>query len=75
MTSTNPDAGTMSAGDLRDAITTAMDDSGAYGHNLHPTKDVLIHIGGSYFALKYAAVNFVHGSFVLTLRADHQPLF
>ena len=75
MNQANPAASTMSAGELRDAITAAMDDSGAYGRNLHPTKDVLIQIGESYYALNHVAVDFVHGSFVLTLNADHQPPF
>lgn len=75
MNPTNPAARTMTAGELRDAITNAMDEDGAYGHSLHPTKEVLVHVDGSYYALDYAAVNFVHGSFVLTLRAGHQPLF
>lgn len=65
----DPAASTMSAGELRDAITSAMDNGSAHERNLHPTKDALIRIGGSYYALDHVAVAFVQGSFVLTLTA------
>ena len=70
MTPTNPAADTMTAGDLRDAITNAMDNSGAYGPNLHPTKDVLIRIGDTYHPLHHVATAFVDGRFVLILSAN-----
>ena len=74
MNPTTPGASTMSAGDLRDAITTAMD-GGATGPALHPTRDVLIRIDENYHALKHVSIAFVHGTFVLTLVAHDQPLF
>lgn len=58
-----------SIGELREAIVEAMDLNGAFGVNLHESKDVLLRAGDVYRHLRQISVGFVNGRLVFILEA------
>lgn len=62
----------LSVEQLTEAIRVATEQGGAYGQNLHPSKDVLIRVGDhQYYSVELVAVAFVGetGRFALVLQA------
>ena len=59
----------LSAGALREALVDAMDLGGAWGENLHESKQFLLSVDGRYYPLAQASVAFVAGRFALVLTA------
>jgi hypothetical protein len=56
-------------GALREALIDAMDLGGAWGANLHESKDVVIQAGDQFWSLGQVAVSFRAGRSVLVLKA------
>lgn len=52
---------------LRESIRIATEEGGAFGKNLHETKDVVLDIDGVQRGLESVSVSFVDGAFVLKL--------
>lgn len=69
---------TTSVGELRKALAEAMDHGGAFGKNLHESKDVVLNIDGTERHVSQLAVSFVDGAFVFVLLAGanvHDPAY
>jgi hypothetical protein len=60
----------MNVQQLRDAITVAAEQGGAYGFDLHPTKEVMARVSGLDIPVQRVSVDFVNGSFVLIIDTD-----
>lgn len=58
----------LSVGALREALIEVTELEGAFGRNLHESKDVLLRVGDSYLPLGQVSVAFVGGSFCLILQ-------
>ena len=57
-------------GVLREALISVMDLGGAWGQNMHESKEVLIQApDGTYHQVAQVAASFVAGRFVLTIKA------
>jgi len=63
----------LSVGALREAIINATELEGAFGQNLHESKDVLVRDrDGGYFPLEQVSVGFVNGAFVMILQSGEE---
>jgi hypothetical protein len=59
----------LSVGELRERIVYATELGGAFGENLHESKDVLVQVGDEFWQLSFVKVAFRGGRFVLVLEA------
>lgn len=59
----------LSVGTLQEALTEITDGGGAWGRNMHPSKDVLLRVGDQVYPLAQVAVSFYGGSFTVMLTA------
>lgn len=71
--------GSMTAGTLREGLVSAMDLGGAFGANLHESKEVLVRVGDvegkhHYLTVEHVAVAFVGGRFVFVVQAAGQQV-
>lgn len=55
---------------LKDAITQATELGGAYGHDLHPSKEVVVRVSGMVIPVQRVSVAFHEDSFVLVIDTD-----
>lgn len=60
----------MNVRQLRDAITVATEQGGAYGRDLLPTKEAVVRVSGIEIPVQRVSVGFVNGSFVLIIDTD-----
>lgn len=60
----------MNVRQLKDAITAATEQGGAYGVDLHPEKDAVVRVSGTEIPIQRVSVGFVNGSFVLIIDTD-----
>lgn len=59
----------MSIDQLLAAIKLATEQGGAYGQNLHPSKEVVVRVSGIEIPITHVRVGFVEGEFKLVLDA------
>jgi hypothetical protein len=55
---------------LARAIEIATQEGGAYGQNLHPSKDVMVRVSGVMVPVQRVSASFHEGSFVLVIDTD-----
>lgn len=57
----------LSVGGLKDALSTVTNGGGAYGRNLHPSKQVMLQIGDRVYPLNRVVVSFINGALAVIL--------
>lgn len=64
----------MNIGELRERLIAVMDLEGAFGQNMHESKEVVLRVNGEVYPVEEVVVTMRNGSFVLGLdSAEGQP--
>lgn len=64
----------LTIGDIQDGLFKATERGGAWGKNMHPSKEVLVRIDETYYPIRYVSCSFVNGSFVMIFDATGDKL-